>query len=947
MTLSFQSFLMTVSLLSLALVIVYIVRLNWVLIRKRTEQKSKRILSLFLQKKLTERESRWCHRHWLLILDRYIELSQSLGLEEEEQKRVQDLLRVNRGDIYFVRRLSSRRIFQRCRAARYLGYIHSSISQNALINHLLREKRDRVNIYVLHSLSILGSSQAIPNIIDSLKGSSSRYIRQVSGVLQNFRSSFIALFPILSVHEEREVQEVIIDFAKNIPSNIFGPYLLKIFSESGTTEELKLLAFEALIDSYPHVLNPIHYITHESEEIRKAAIMGLGNHPSEEAILELVELLGGESTDFAVKSLSNIIKKGTAYFLFLNERLLNEKRPAIVSCLITVISNRIDYYLPLLGHLNAQQNGLIIGEVLKSGRVSNIISFLNENHDKEIEDILLTLIKRSMREDKIETEEFQIYLKESLLTRLGLSQLPIPQMRVNDKNEGVKPGPLYVILFFVLTSLTYFFVKSYWLGGDLSQWAYYSKRGLNEYLLIFGYYCLGLNFLYYLLFVFSFLNSRSQSKYWKIKDDSFLFTQKMLPSLSILVPAYCEEGSVVDNVLSLLNLRYPDYEVIVVNDGSKDRTLQVLIEYFSLEKEDMVYDHNLQTQPVRGIYKNKNIPELTVIDKINGGKADSLNVGLNLASKEYFAGIDSDSLLERDALLILTSAFLDQDHPVAAAGGNIMPVNGCRVDRGVLEDIHLPSHPIALLQNIEYIRSFMNGRMGWAYMKTLLIISGAFGVFRREDVIRIKGYLTSREMYLKDTVGEDMELVVRLSRNLKERKEPYSLLYLFLANCWTEVPQSLTILRKQRERWQRGLIDILSFHKKMIFNPHYGSIGLIGFPYYLLAEVIGPWFEVIANLFFFLGIVTGWVTLPILMLVLGANFVLSFSLSLSSMIIMDWDGSLFSWKDRIVLVITSLLETLGFRQLVSFYRISGFIGVLRNITGWGTMTRSGFKKKGA
>ena len=198
----------------------------------------------------------------------------------------------------------------------------------------------------------------------------------------------------------------------------------------------------------------------------------------------------------------------------------------------------------------------------------------------------------------------------------------------------------------------------------------------------------------------------------------------------------------MQNVNSLMNLRYPAFEVIVVNDGSSDDTVARLIQGFQLERTDVAARENLQTRPVRAVYRNPRIPELLVIDKENGGKADSLNAGINVSRYEYFAAIDSDSLLERDSLLRLSAHMLDSDEPVVATGGNIFPINGCRVDQGSIEEIGLPRRILGRYQTLEYLRSFMAGRTGWAQIKSLMIISGAFGLFRRREVVDVHGYLT-------------------------------------------------------------------------------------------------------------------------------------------------------------------------------------------------------------
>ena len=221
----------------------------------------------------------------------------------------------------------------------------------------------------------------------------------------------------------------------------------------------------------------------------------------------------------------------------------------------------------------------------------------------------------------------------------------------------------------------------------------------------------------------------------------------------------------------------------------------------------------MKTSPLLGIYRNPLLPRLVVVDKVNGGKADSLNAGINIAKKEYFCGIDADSLLEPEALLKVAALTLDHGVETPALGGNIFPINGCDVDRGYLDRISLPKNRLAALQTIEYLRAFMCGRLGWARLNSLLIISGAFGLFRRERVIAVGGYMRAQERYGKGTACEEMELVVRIARLMRKKKQKFRIGYAYNANCWTEVPESIKILKRQRDRWHRGLIDIMFFHK--------------------------------------------------------------------------------------------------------------------------------------
>jgi len=270
-----------------------------------------------------------------------------------------------------------------------------------------------------------------------------------------------------------------------------------------------------------------------------------------------------------------------------------------------------------------------------------------------------------------------------------------------------------------------------------------------------------------------------------------------------------------------------------------------------------------------------------------------------------------------------------------------MPVNGCAVRKGALVETRIPRSPLGRFQTIEYLRAFMAGRVGWATLKSLLIISGAFGVFHRRRVIDAHGYLTRSEHYMKDTVGEDMELVVRLARGLRENGVPFDMQYTCDANCWTEIPERMTILNRQRDRWQRGLLDIVTFHAGMIGNRRYGRMGTIGFTYLLLFEVLGPWFEAEGFLALGASLALGAVGLPLFLVVFTATVLLGVLVSMVSMIIAEHRRTYFPIRDKILLVLYAFLENFGFRQLMSLLRVRGFLRMLARVGGWGAMELRG------
>lgn len=512
------------------------------------------------------------------------------------------------------------------------------------------------------------------------------------------------------------------------------------------------------------------------------------------------------------------------------------------------------------------------------------------------------------------------------------------RVHARDKNL-VYAMIITIVLGFFLIPAT--FVIRYWdylaVAGLLNLLAKYVTE--FNYGLIF--YSLTLTGSTTILMVLSYLNVKKQAKLWNYKNVSMLFRNKMIPSISIVAPAYNEEKSIVSSVKSLLNLKYPDYELIVVNDGSRDETLNRLIEAFHLIRTDYQYTISLATAPIRGIYRNSSLPNLVVIDKSNGGKADSLNAGINVANNEYFCGIDSDSLLEPEALLRLASLILDESSETPALGGNILPVNSCKVDNGQVYEIHIPKNLIARLQTIEYLRSFMIGRLGWQQINSLLIISGAFGLFRKDRIIDIGGYLTSKGKYQKDTVGEDMELVVRISRMLREMKQKFKTLYAYNANCWTEVPEDLKSLKNQRYRWQRGLVDILFFHKKMLFNRNYGMTGMIAMPYFLIFETLGPLFEIQGYILIFLAGFLGILDVNIALMLFISAVLAGVINSLVALLIAEREEQYFSIRDLVKLVLLAIAENFGPRQWVSLWRVFGQINVIFGQSGWGKIQRKG------
>ena len=427
-------------------------------------------------------------------------------------------------------------------------------------------------------------------------------------------------------------------------------------------------------------------------------------------------------------------------------------------------------------------------------------------------------------------------------------------------------------------------------------------------------------------------------------DYNLIATHASAPSFSIIAPAYNEGMTIVDNVRSLLSLHYPDLEIIIVNDGSKDDSIDRLIQAYDLEKIPFYYQMNIPTKDVRGIYKSKNkaFARLVVVDKVNGGKSDALNVGVNISSGKYIVCIDVDCILEQDAILKLAKPFLDQtDARLIACGGVIRLANNCQVENGKIVKVSLPKSWLGRFQALEYIRAFVLGRMAWSRASGLILISGAFGAFDKDIVSRCGGYDSK-------TVGEDMELVVRMRRYMEENKLSYKVENIPDPLCWTEVPESKEILKRQRNRWMRGTIETLWKHRKLMFNSKYRGLGLVSIPYWFFFEFLGPLMEFFGYcvfvLFLFLGIINWAFFFVLLALVLCSGVLYS----VYAILVDITSYRVYTRRrDLYVLMLTAILEPFFYHGSVVLAGVAGVRDYFKKQHSWGEMTRQGFQQSAA
>ena len=453
-------------------------------------------------------------------------------------------------------------------------------------------------------------------------------------------------------------------------------------------------------------------------------------------------------------------------------------------------------------------------------------------------------------------------------------------------------------------------------------------------LFVLGYF-LSLNSLYLGFSVVAFFRLMSHRRRWTPRALDTVLRSPATPPISLIVPAYGEETTIADSLRGLLLLNYPHFEVVVINDGSKDRTLEVAIQAFGLMRAPVAYQQPIDTAPVRGLYRSLDNPDLVMIDKANGGKADAINAGLNAARHDLVCVIDADSLLEELALARGVLPFIE-DPSTVAVGGVIRIVNGCTVDAGRVTEVRLPPDWLARFQVVEYLRAFLSGRVAMSAMNALLIVSGAFGVFRRDIVLEAGGLRT-------DTVGEDMELVVRLHRICRERGQPYRVVFQPDPVVWTEAPETTAVLSRQRNRWQRGTLQVLAAHAPMIGSARYGAVGLFSLPYFAVFEAASPVIEAAGYMVNGIAVATGLLDVVFAQLFFLTAIAFGALISVISVLLEEVSFRRYPRiRDLMMLFALGILENFGYRQMTTWWRLKGTMDYFRGRQGWGRMVRKGF-----
>ncbi|MCM4159264.1 glycosyltransferase family 2 protein [Antarcticibacterium flavum] len=471
--------------------------------------------------------------------------------------------------------------------------------------------------------------------------------------------------------------------------------------------------------------------------------------------------------------------------------------------------------------------------------------------------------------------------------------------------------------------------------GSIYQYIYWT---VNSLFFIYGMSLLTIYFGGIILSDIAVKRNKRKSQFLLTKD---IVSATDIPSVTLVAPAFNEGVTIVDNVKSLLSIQYPFYDLILVNDGSTDNSMELLIKEFELEPFDSTFiTQPIPTATVNKIYRSNKIQykQLTVIDKNNGGRSDAINAGINFAQSELILCTDADCIIEQDALLKMVRPYLEEgEKEIIACGGSIGIANDSLIQDGILKELRLPRNLVPMIQVVEYIRAFLIGRMGWGEINGLMLVSGAFGMYPRTRLLEVGGFNHA-------TVGEDLELCIRLRVHMERLKKPYKVVYIPETLCWTEAPPDYNILVKQRDRWARGLWETLSIHKYLFINPRYRNMGIFFFPYWCFFEFGAPIVE-------FLGLVSiivfgllGWINWNTAILLFTAVYLLGCIFSTIAIYLYVRNFRHYATPKQVIeLLLAAYLEPFLYHPVLLFGQMKGYYKKLFKIkSGWGSMTRKGF-----
>lgn len=874
-----------------------------------------------------------------LFVNKYSELMENVHITNEEKELIKSSVDKSNVIKQNVRMLNSLFIKRRIKASVILGLIGKSESIKFLEKRLINEKNYIVKLYLINALITQNSHGSDKLIYESLIESPIWYQKSFRKLILEYKEYFYYSIDMIIDRKEVEIKKAIIYIGsiyydvrlRKFMLEEIDSYLIKKGYKTSLKKRKHLyFTLECLAVHYHKDLDHERYLDSDDINIREIAIKSLekyGGIYSFDRIMEHVK--DKDVVDVVKSSILSLMEHDESLVRHISNLFIVEQDRQYLEVFSYVLSYKIEYFVPRLLSSERKKMRIIIEKIILHNYNMGIIDYLNRNKNLEIENEIIDLLDNVFEIDGSLTKDYTIYLNADLKRKMHLRTEGFYISPYTLKSLTVFKKFFIIILFaltFILPLIVYFLLNL----NAVSTMTWTSTmhdifRIIPAYL---GFYYVILNTLYVFMCILSLISATNQKYMIDVKKKVKIFERALLPSISIIIPISNHKKYLIDGLNGYLNIKYPDYNVILIDDGSSDGSFEILKEYFGFYKEDFNVEKLTEYPSIRSVYRSQKNNNLIYVDKKRSGKSDCLDLASILSDKDYICAADIDGIMDQDFLYKMASRISDSEEETIAVLGNVAPLNDCEKAKGCMHKYNMPRKLISKLQYIDIFRNYINLKIARGYMNNIVLPAGSFCLFKRDKLMDVGGYRGYEFEFKSDTNKEDLDIMYRLIKHMYDNLLPYRISYNCFGNYYRVLPDNMLDLRKLRRRWQREYLDVLITHSDMLLNPNYGLMGEFNSIFNLMLEVIAPLFEIIGVTIFIITALSGMLSLDVIVFVLF-GITLGTIASVFPVCMINSDSEKSSISEIFKMVLLSIVSTFGYLQMVRAFKISDAIGAIK------------------
>lgn len=907
---------------------------------KKNKRLEKNILNSFLNKSISKVKKRDID----LFVGNYSELMDNVHMSSEEKELIKSAVKNSNFIKLNGKLLNSIFIKSRIKSTVILAFIGGKESVKLLEQRLIKEKNYIVKLYIINSLIIQDSHISDRLIYESLIEAPIWYQKRFCKLIMEYKEYFYQSLDSVIDRKEVEIKKAIIYIGsiyydirlkKFMLEEIDSKLIKKSYKTSPKKRKNLYFTLECLAVHYHKSLDHERYLESDDINIREIAIKSLekyGGVYSFDRVMEHVK--DKEVLDVVKSSILTLLENDDSLTRHVSQLFIEEQNKGFLDVYAYVLSYKIDYFAHRLVSSERKKMRKIIEKIIFHNYNMGIIDYLNKNKNLEVENEIIDLLNNVFEIDGSTTKDYTLYLDMDLKRKMHL------------RSEGFYISPYKMKS---LSTYKKIFISVLFTFTLLSMPALYFLININNVRLMsaaeiingimldipvyLGFYYVIINSMYIIMCVISINSSEKQKYMEKVKRKVKVFERALLPSISIIIPISNHKKYLIDGLNGYLNIKYPDYDVILVDDGSDDESFELLSDYYGLYKEDFNIEKLEDYPSIRSIYRSRKNINLVYVDKKRTGKSDCLDLGSILSDKDYVCAADIDGVMDQDYLYKMASRTNDEEEETVAVLGNIVPINDCEKVKGCIYKYNLPRTLIGKLQYIDLFRNYINLKIARGSMNNILMPAGSFCLFKRDKLMDIGGYRGYEFEFKSDTNKEDLDIMYRLIKHMHDNLLPYRISYNSFGNYYRVLPDNILTLRKLRRRWQREYLDAVITHSDMLLNPNYGLTGEFNSVFNLILEVLAPLFEIFALCILIIVAISGKLSLDVGVFVLF-GITLGTIASVLPICMINSESEKSSILDVFKLVLLSVISTFGYMQIVRAFKISDVIGAVRKHDGY-------------